>query len=93
MPKRLCVKIYGRVQGVGFRSYLYKVCQSLDVRGWVKNCRGGYLELEIEAEAKVLEKVLESAQRGPWFARVDRLEVKEEDFIGYRDFCIKNSKL
>lgn len=42
------LKISGRVQGVGFRPFVYRLAHELDVRGWVYNASG---DVEIAAEA------------------------------------------
>ena len=32
------LKIYGKVQGVGFRAWTKKTAEDLFLTGWVKNC-------------------------------------------------------
>ena len=39
----------GRVQGVGFRPFVYRVAQRCGARGWVRNCAG---EVEIVAQGQ-----------------------------------------
>jgi len=44
----------GRVQGVGFRPFVYRLAQSLHLRGWVRNCVGR-VEIHIEGDADQLQ--------------------------------------
>lgn len=59
----------GRVQGVGFRPFVYRVAQRCGVRGWVRNCAG-----EVEVLAQGAPEVLHCfrhalATEGPPLAR------------------------
>ena len=65
MKKRVHVFYSGRVQGVGFRMTAEETAQSLHVVGWVKNLRGGRVELVAEAEEEVLQRFLGALRTGP----------------------------
>ncbi|MBI4395780.1 MAG: acylphosphatase [Elusimicrobia bacterium] len=68
---RRYIRVSGRVQGVGFRYFCQEAALSRDVRGWVRNCVDGSVELEAEAPASVLEKYLHHIRTGHPWARVD----------------------
>jgi acylphosphatase len=63
----------GRVQGVGFRWFVYTEARRLDLAGWVRNNPDGSVELEAEGEAASLQRLRERVQKGPPAARVDRV--------------------
>ncbi|MBI2094482.1 MAG: acylphosphatase [Candidatus Omnitrophica bacterium] len=65
MIKRVHVFYSGRVQGVGFRVTAEEVARNFNVVGWVKNLRGGRVELVGEAEETVLHQFLEAIRTGP----------------------------
>jgi hydrogenase maturation protein HypF len=44
----------GRVQGVGFRPFVYRLAQSLQLCGWVRNCVGK-VEIHIEGKPESLQ--------------------------------------
>ena len=71
--KRYLVK--GRVQGVGFRVYVRKKAQILNLRGWVKNLSDGRVEVFANGDEESLAKLFSLLQRGPVSSNV--LEVKE----------------
>ncbi len=82
MPRmaRAHLRIYGRVQGVFFRSTMRDVARELGVRGWVRNLPDGSVEAVVEGEREKVEKIVEWAHQGPPLARVQRVEVRWEDY-------------
>ena len=88
--KKLFLKIFGDVQGVGFRYYASGVAQNLGLTGWMKNAGEKTVEGEIEGEEKSLEEFLEWAKKGPRWARVEKVEARWEEFKDeFGDFKIK----
>ncbi|MDX1591051.1 MAG: acylphosphatase [Balneolaceae bacterium] len=71
------VKIFGRVQGVGFRHYTKQNAARLNIRGWVKNMPDGTVEALLAGDEENVEEMLEKLESGPVPARVDRMEVDE----------------
>ena len=65
MLKRVHVFYTGRVQGVGFRASAEDAAKRLGVVGWVKNLRGGRVELVAEADEPILQQFLQAIQEGP----------------------------
>jgi len=45
--------VTGRVQGVGFRPFIYRLAQSHNLSGWVRNCTG-QVEIHIQGENQAL---------------------------------------
>lgn len=53
------VLLRGRVQGVGFRPFVYRLAHALELRGWVRNTTG-QVEIQLEGSA---ERIAEFARR------------------------------
>ncbi len=87
--KRLLIKIYGRVQGVGFRYYTFKKATLLNIKGYVKNMPDGSVFVDCEGDKENLNLFLEFLKKGPQFAYVEDIEVKEAEPQGYTFFEIK----
>ena len=68
---QLLARVRGRVQGVGYRFFIFERALALDVRGRVRNLADGSVEIEAEGDAKALDRLLEDARRGPPMARVE----------------------
>ncbi|HXG42154.1 MAG TPA: acylphosphatase [Dehalococcoidia bacterium] len=82
--------VRGRVQGVGFRDFVWRRARFLGVRGYVRNLPDGQsVEVVAEGEREALEQLLEYLREGPRAARVDAVEVEWAQPSGrYRDFAI-----
>lgn len=73
--RELCLKIYGRVQGVGFRRWTQKTAYAIGgVSGWVRNADDGTVEILARAEEEKMEKFIEACQKGSLFSRVDHVD-------------------
>ncbi len=87
--KAVVLKIYGRVQGVGFRYYTQKEAISLDIKGWVRNKPDGSVYIEAEGPAEKLQLFVEWCEMGPEWARVSTVEKHFVTVKGYQAFEIK----
>ncbi|MEE4256679.1 MAG: acylphosphatase [Bacteroidales bacterium] len=89
MLKTHSIKVYGKVQGVGFRFYTQKTAVEMGVKGYVKNERDGSVYIEAEAPADIIESFLHWVSEGPEWARVDEMNVQDIPTQGFADFSIR----
>ena len=82
------VKIYGRVQGVGFRSWTKKKADEFSLTGWVKNCEDSTVECEVCGEQKNIDLFLQSCLQGPLLSLVDKIDEKNIELKKYDFFKI-----
>ncbi len=85
-PTRVRVVVHGRVQGVFFRDTVRRDALAAHVSGWVRNNRDGTVEAVFEGNAGAVERLVAFCRRGPRGARVDRVDVfdeEPEDLSGY----------
>lgn len=76
--KHLEIKIYGQVQGVGFRASAQTKAKELRILIFAKNEPDGTVLIEAEGEEENLEKFLAWCKKGPLFARVEKVEFEYE---------------
>jgi len=81
--------ISGRVQGVGFRWFTQDAASREGVTGWVRNLPDGRVEALVEGDAEAVTRVERALRSGPRGARVDDVNVGEEEPGGYRRFTIE----
>jgi len=67
-------RVEGRVQGVGFRAYVVRLGRTLGVRGEVRNETDGTVVAVAEGDEAALDRFRSGLERGPSFARVERVE-------------------
>jgi acylphosphatase len=65
----------GRVQGVGYRQFIYRNALTIGCMGWVRNRADGTVEAVIHGSPQAVEQLLDAARRGPRGARVEAIEV------------------
>lgn len=88
--KAVILKVYGKVQGVGFRFYTHKRAQELGLKGYVQNKTDGSVYIEAEGEADQLEMFVLWCDEGPSWARVTRVEKQFVPVLGRDEgFLIK----
>jgi acylphosphatase len=63
----------GRVQGVGFRYFVLRRGMELGLTGWVANDADGSVRCIAEGTREDLEALLQSMERGPAGALVERV--------------------
>ena len=69
------MKIYGRVQGVGFRYRAEQAAGLLGVTGWVRNAEDGTVEMEAQGSEAAINKMMTFINGGT-YVRIDRLETE-----------------
>ena len=67
------IRLFGRVQGVGFRAWAVRKGEELDLSGWVRNRMDGSVEIMAEGTQEQTDFFLELCRKGPLFAHVDRI--------------------
>ncbi len=67
-------KVHGRVQGVGFRWWVHQHARSLGLKGTVRNCLDGTVEVAFSGSAAAAHRMTQLLQACPAPAHVDHLE-------------------
>jgi acylphosphatase len=76
--ERLRAQVFGDVQGVGFRAFVFRRALSYGLKGWVRNRPDGTVELLAEGPRAALDTLLEDVKTGPSGSTVDRVETNWE---------------
>lgn len=72
----MIIKVYGRVQGVGFRYAALDEAQRLGIKISPRNEPDGSVRIEAEGDNAALKKFVAWCRKGPPPAEVERVEVK-----------------
>jgi acylphosphatase len=84
--------VRGRVQGVGFRWFVEREAQILQIAGWVRNDPDGSVEVLAIGTPEQLSGLRSRLQEGPRAARVDDVEESEaEPVAGPNSFQVRGA--
>ena len=70
------IVITGRVQGVGFRYWLYKAAVRNNINGWVKNKISGEVEALLIGNAVKIDNLIKLCEKGAPSSKVTKVEVQ-----------------
>jgi len=88
MRREIKAKVTGKVQMVMYRDFVQRKARSLYLTGETKNLDDGSVGIIAQGSEENLEKFIEHLHKGPFLARVARVEVSweepTEDFSGFK---------
>ena len=68
--------IYGKVQNVGFRHWLYIKAIEKNIRGWVKNKTNGEVEVLLIGSDEEVNNIIKQCECGPSSANVTQVKIQ-----------------
>lgn len=77
MRKCISFRVTGRVQGVGFRYFVYHQALELSISGAVRNEEDGSVTGEAQGLIEAMDEFLRRLQVGPSLSRVESIETRE----------------
>ena len=86
---RAHVYVSGTVQGVYFRATTREEARERGVEGWVRNLEDGRVEAVFEGERADVESMVEFCHEGSEAARVEDVDVTNEDPEGEGRFRVR----
>jgi len=66
--------VFGRVQGVGFRAFVWRRAAELGLSGWVRNRRDGSVEILAHGTPEAIEALRLAIEHGPRWSTVSRVD-------------------
>src|ERR1035438_2735023 len=89
--QRVRIVIRGAVQGVGFRPFIYRLAEEMNLKGWVINNTQGVF-IEAEAAQEVLQQFLLRIEREkPAISFIQSFEHSYVDPVHFDRFEIRES--
>jgi acylphosphatase len=92
--ERKCYRylVSGRVQGVGYRYFVFREAQHLGLSGFVRNLRDGRVEVVAAGSEEKLGRLEALLWRGPLMANVEMVEVEPAEAPEQDGFYIASSR-
>lgn len=69
--------VRGRVQGVGFRHFVWRKATELELQGWVQNLEDGSVEVAAWGFKSQIDILNTELERGPKWSMVDSVAVDQ----------------
>ena len=69
--------IFGKVQGVGFRYWLYEKANQKNICGWVKNTITGQVEALLIGNEEDVNEVIKKCEKGPLSSNVAHVKIQD----------------
>jgi acylphosphatase len=86
--RRVRVTVSGRVQGVFYRASCARLARERGLAGSVRNRPDGRVEAVFEGADGAVDQMVEWCRRGPDHARVDEVEIADEQPVGEAGFRV-----
>ena len=89
MMRSINARITGLVQGVGYRYWALGAAGKHGVCGWVRNDPDSSVVAHIEGDAEAVSAMVSSLWKGPRWAGVENVAVKDAPFEGFQNFTVR----
>ena len=90
MNARAYIIVKGLVQGVGFRWFVEREANKLELTGYVRNLFNGDVEVEVEGERGLIEDLIKILRVGSRSSHVIDVQVSWKNFEGeFNRFIIR----
>jgi len=89
MKKAAIIKVYGRVQGVGFRFYTNKKAVELNISGFVQNKTDGSVYIEAQGNELDLQTFTDWVKIGTQWSIVNKVEIQHVPPLNINGFQMK----
>ena len=91
--KAINIRVFGVVQGVGFRPFIFRLAERLGYTGWVKNIGFGvliHLENQKPSDFRDFREQLHASK--PSLSQIEELSFEKADFSGASEFKIQKTE-
>ena len=86
---KICLKVYGKVQGVYFRASTQRKARELGITGFVENLDDGSVYIEAEGSDEAMNAFLDWVSHGPSAADVENVVKNTRAATGFNTFQIR----
>lgn len=92
MCQAINIIVRGRVQGVGFRPFVFQLAERLHLSGTIQNNMNG-VEIHLEGPHEILQRFLTALQNeAPRLSRIEEVVVEDSEPMHFKQFSIIESE-
>ncbi|OGC56132.1 hypothetical protein A2797_02125 [candidate division WWE3 bacterium RIFCSPHIGHO2_01_FULL_48_15] len=87
---RAHLKIYGKVQNIGYRFFIHRKAAACGLTGWVCNCNSTGVEAVFEGEKEKVEECVAACRKGPRFSKIEKVDLEWQEPTGeFKSFVVR----
>lgn len=90
MIRNFEIRVYGRVQGVGFRFTARNKARELKLKGWIENMADGSVRTVVEGEESACRNYIQWCRSGTGYSWVERLDILEKAPEDLKAFVVRH---
>jgi len=83
------IRVFGRVQGVGFRYAARNQARALNLKGWVENLHDGSVRTAIQGDEIACGAYIQWCRNGTGYSWVERVEISEKELELFKAFVVR----
>jgi acylphosphatase len=80
------LRVFGRVQGIGYRAWTIQTATAFHLTGWVRNRKDGSVEIVATGHTEEIRRFVDACRKGPKSARVETIRELEGIDENLKDF-------
>jgi acylphosphatase len=89
MESQFEIRIYGRVQGVGFRAAAKRQARYLRLNGWIENKTDGSVRAVFKGDPLHCSQFINWCRIGTGYSWVERMDIREMEPESLEPFAIR----
>lgn len=82
--------ISGSLQPVLFNKFIKENAEKLEIKGFVRTLENGKMEIFIEGTIDSMTKMAPLCRKGPQHSIIRKIEERDENHQGFKDFKVLN---
>ena len=75
---RYRLRAYGRVQGVGFRWFIFRIARDRGLTGFAQNEWDGSVGIELQGRKEAVELTIADIYKGNYVIAVEHMDIEEQ---------------
>jgi len=82
--------ITGNLQSLFFKEFIKQCAKEANIKGFLRILEDARVEILVEGDVDNVQKMIDLCSKGPKYAQIRNVEIKDERFQDFKDFKVLN---